>query len=135
MIIEKTYEELVILDQVGSNYLRKNKNKENKITVSLINFAKQLRKINDDITEEYSNLELDNCLTGEKGEILYYPNGKKMITKEAEKKIKEGMKKFYKTKTSIHSRIPENIDENLLKELTEEELEAFSGILIPLIDN
>lgn len=142
MKTEKTYTELFDFNIVALAYLDKHKDQENKLCALLNNFvSKQLRKIFNEYNDEKDTLQLNNCAVDDKTKVILYTestneHGQKVrlrqFTVEAELKLKKEIKELNKQKVEVHLRTSEGI-EGLIEELTEDEKEAFSGIVIPLL--
>ncbi|MCE9539755.1 MAG: hypothetical protein K8R85_11125 [Bacteroidetes bacterium] len=133
MIVQKSYTELFELNKVSGLYIRKKP--DNKISEALKKFSeKQLAKRFEEYNDEIDDLQLNNCLTDDtkKGAIMKDEKGGRMYSVAGEMKLKADIKNLNKKQVEIHSRIVEDIDD-LIKELDEYEVEAFSGIIIPAI--
>ena len=127
---KKTYGQLIEANIHMGGYLQKHK-EENKICVSIKNFSKQLQKVFEEYNDDRDTLQLNNCAVDEKTKvILKDEKGNRQFTVEGEIKLKKDLKDLLLKEVEIHSRIPEGIDE-LIAGLTEEEKEAFAGIVIP----
>lgn len=134
MKIKKTYSELINANILMGNYIKKNES-DNKICAAIKIFTKQLKVCFEEFNDEKDTLQINNCMTvpeGEKkGAIIKDEFGNRAFSPEGELKLKAELKELLKKEVEIHARIPEGID-NLIAELDEDELEAFSGIVIPL---
>ena len=144
MKIERSYLTLYTFKQMAADYLIRKKGKENKICDSILSFEKQFEKINDSHMEEAEDCRRNNCMTvkdGEKkGAIIYddVPNNlggvtrQKCFTPAGEKQLNIDLKALMDKKVEVHSRIAEGEGiKELIAELTPDEREIFSGIVIP----
>ena len=143
-----SYKELQRFDNVATNYLVRNgyftpaqpaigdkpavpgtfTNKENtKLVANMRNIIKQAGKHFEEYGSLVDDLQLDHCSTDAKTNvILKDEKGNRMFTVEKEKALKVAIKKLAETTVEIHTRVTDgNFD------LSEDELEAFAGLLIP----
>jgi rhamnose utilization protein RhaD (predicted bifunctional aldolase and dehydrogenase) len=127
-----TYQTLISFVNEAHVYLEKNKDKETELTSAIKSVQKQIRK--DELIEEYqekiTNNNLDKCAVDEKTSvILKDEKGGLKFTVENQKAVNKFNKELLKETIEIHQRIPAGI-EDLEKELTDLQREAFSGIVI-----
>lgn len=133
---EKSYRELQQLDNIATAFLKRNgyfdengwtKKEPTKLVTNLKNILKQAGKHFDSYKEKVEDLSIDHCLVDEKTKaILREANGAYKFDKEALKKFNSAIKELASTNVELHVRITEGE-----WDLTDEEKEAFSGILIP----
>lgn len=131
MKVTKTIFDLKIFDQVSANYIAKHKDKENKLCAAINNFGKQLTKIYEELNDKIEDLRLDCCSVDEKTKVILKDDkGEKQFTVENTKRFNKESKEFLKQEVTVHSRIPEGV-EDLIKDLTSIEKEIFSELVIP----
>lgn len=98
-----------------------------KFVLNLKNVIKQAAKHFADYSELHNDIHLEHCATDEKTKVvLYTPTGGYQFTKEAIKKVNSEIKELANKTIEIHARITEGD-----WDLTDEEKEAFNGIVIP----
>lgn len=150
MKLEKTYLDLFDLRAHAAEYAKKHTGKENKICDAYKAFSKQYKTIDEDYNDEVDDIGRNNCLTvsdGEKKGAILYDNipikndkgeqigvqQKRCYSPAGEKQMKSALKALLHKTVTVHSRIAEGDDVvELIKNLTDDELRAFSGILIPV---
>lgn len=140
MKTEKTHKEIRELDATISLYFINNgywdkekkqfsKKELTKLSHNMKNIKKQAEKILEQYTSDRDDLQIDHCAIDEKTKaMLKHPDGTRQFTQDGEKKLKAALKNLDETKVTIHARITEGE-----WDLTDEEKEVFSGILIPEI--
>jgi len=138
MKVEKTYLEVIVLNKIAVNYLNKNVDEtgkpiENKMTESVRKFnAKQLVKQIDEYNDKLDDIQLSVCAVDEKTKVILKDQGQRQYTVDGQRKLKEQNKALLNTKIELHARIVEDAAD-LIELMTDEEKEAFSGLLIPEI--
>lgn len=131
MKIEKTYLELIEFHAIANRFLSKNKDNENKLVSSVRSvITKQIKNHFDTYNDELDTIQLNNCAVDDKTKVIILGDGKRQYTIEGQLKLKAEHKTLLNQRVDIHARIAPGIDE-LITLLTEEEKEAFSGIVIP----
>ena len=125
----KTYSDLIRFNLVAADYLKKHEGAENKICFSIKQFTKQLVKLIDDFNDECDTLKINNCAVDEGGVILKDANGDRRFTPAAEIKLKGELKNLLNKEVEITPKIAEGVTD-LIKDLTEPEIELFTGIVI-----
>lgn len=133
MKTSKSYLDLIFFVTIGKKYLEKHQDAENKISASVKNVIdKQIKKHFETYNDELDTLQVSNCAVHETTKvILKDEKGNRQFTIEGELKLKKESKDLINQVVEIHTRIADGID-SLVAELTEEEKEAFSGIVVPL---
>lgn len=129
MKINKTYLEVILFSNIGSAYLEKHKENENKLCFSIRSVMKQVKDLIEEYNEAIVENNLDHCSVDEKGIIRKDDKGALMYTVEGQKAINKFRKDILKKTVEVHTRIrPEN--DALIKELTSDEVETFADIVI-----
>ncbi len=145
-----TYEGIKAWDSVATQYLIRNgyynnatnetatspakaagfTNKENtKLTSNMRNIIKQIGKHYQAYNERIDDLQIDFCAVDEKTHtILLDEKGNRKFTVEKLKEYKQAVKKLDQEEVDIHVRITEGVK---MDELMDEEIEYFSGVIIP----
>ncbi len=143
-----TYKQIQKFDTAATQYLIKNgyynnakeetatspaksagwtKKENTKLTANMRNVIKQIAQHFKDYSELLDDLQLDHCSVDDKTKtILLDEKGNRKFTVEGLRAYRKDVKKLDEKEVEIHIRITE--DE---WELTEEETELFSGIIIP----
>ena len=144
MRVTKTYQELNTFSIIAAIYVRDqaivNKEHENKLVQAIKLIAKQLKPIFENYEDEKDTLQLNNCLVDEKTKAVLYDDvtvGNEVrrlrkFTAAGEIKLKKEIKLLDLTEVEVHPRILEGIDDLILT-LSEQQLVAFSGLIIPEI--
>lgn len=128
--ITKTYQELFELNSVAGGYLARHK-EDNKLCEKIKNMAtKQLKKHFESLNENDESLRIDHCAIDEKTKvILRDKDGGYQFDKDGLKAFNKAAKEFRENeKVELHARISEYVPDDL----TDEEIECFSGLLIPI---
>ncbi|MEK6879217.1 MAG: hypothetical protein AABY22_06385, partial [Nanoarchaeota archaeon] len=100
-----------------------------KLVSNMKNIIKQGGKHFEEFKELSNDIQIDHCAVDEKTKvILREENGSYKFTKEGLKECNKAIKELVEKKVIIHVRITEGE-----WELTDDEKEIFSGILIPEI--
>lgn len=134
-----TYRELQKFDNLATAYLRRNeyfddkgwtKKEPTKLVTNIKNVVKQCAKHFETYKELVDEIHIDNCLVDEKTKaILREENGTYKFSKEGLKEVSKKIKDLAGTSVDLHVRITEgNLD------LSDEEKEAFNGIVIPAFE-
>lgn len=100
-----------------------------KLILNIKNVGKQIAKLFEDFQEKVTEIQLDHCAVDESKKppvIMYNDRGGLCFTVEKQKELNKKIKELWNEETEIHSRITEGDFS-----LTDEEKEAFSGIVIP----
>jgi hypothetical protein len=127
--VSKSYAELIKASMLIQNYL--SSGKDNILTESMKKFSKQLTQIGEDYEDRLDTIRLSNCIVDPNTKaILKDAKGERQFTVEGSIKIKEQIKLLLKEKIEITPVIIEGV-EDLIKQLSEEEVEILSGIVIP----
>ncbi len=142
-----TYKKLQEFDKMATNYLVKNgyftpavfkdghpvsagefTNKEQtKLVANMKNIVKQGKKAFEEFTELQNNIYIDNCAVDEKTKVMILDaKGGYQFTPEKQKEVYKKIKELVISEIEIHARITEGE-----WGLTDEEKEAFNGIIIP----
>lgn len=141
MKVEKTHREVQILNNFCSSYLLNNgywdvekkqfsKKALTKLAANCKNIKKQCEKLFEEYVSAKDDLQIDHCATDEKsGVMLMNENGSRQFKPEGEKKLKAALKALDETKVELSARITDGVFD-----LTDEEEEVFSGVLIPEIE-
>lgn len=135
---QTTLNQLAEFDQVASAYLSKNgfiedlkytTKVETKLTSAIKSIFKQYQKALKDIQSDIELININNCLDDPNTkEILKDEKGNFKYSKEGLINRKKEIKAIFDKKIDIHDRIIDSFPSNL----TEEEIEMFQGIVIPL---
>ena len=152
MKVEKSYKELQAFDNVATAYLIKHgffkinpetkqgdfTNKEiTKLVANMKKIIKQGQELFAEYSEKVADLKIDYCSVDEKTKAILYddvPNSKGGVdrnyrfTKERLKEFNKKVKELADEKVELHARITDGE-----WELTDDEKDAFSGLLIPEI--
>lgn len=102
-----------------------------KLIVNIKNIGKQIKKAFETYSEKLTDLNLDYCAVDESKKppvIMYNELGGLCFTIEKQKELNKKRKELYESEVDIYPRITEGEFE-----LTDEEKDAFSGIVIPEI--
>jgi hypothetical protein len=127
--MKKTHLQLMKANVLMDEYYKKNK--ENKLCASILKFSKQLQSIFDIYNDELDTIQLKNCAVDPVTKvILKDEKGNRQFTIEGNIKLKEESKLLINKEVEITPIIAEDI-EDLIKELSEDQIEIFSGIIIP----
>lgn len=127
--VKKTYLDLLQANVFMTNYCEVNP--ENKLTLAIKKFGKQLRVILEDYNDKIDTLQILNCIVDEKTKaILKDDKNQRQFTVEGSIKLKEESKKLLKEEVEVTPVIFDGIDELILG-LSEPQKEAFSGLVIP----
>lgn len=106
-----------------------------KLVVNIKNIIKQSDKLYAGFSEEKTNILIDNCAVDDKTKAIIYDESKDAagntirnyrFTKEGQKEVNKQIKELLEKEVEIHVRITEGD-----WVLTDEEKEAFNGIVIP----
>lgn len=132
----QTYKELQTFDNLATAYLKREgyfdengwtKKEPTKLVSNLKNVLKQAGKLFEEYKEKVEDLSIDHCLVDEKTKaILREANGAYKFEKEELKKFNTAVRELANSKVDIHIRITEGD-----WDLTDDEKEAFNGIVIP----
>ncbi|MEK6882525.1 MAG: hypothetical protein AABY22_23085 [Nanoarchaeota archaeon] len=135
MKTEKTYKELQSFDNAATLYLIKNEyfkdgkftdKATTKLVSNMKNVIKQAGKHFEEFKELGNDIQIDYCSVDEKTKVILYNQDKSyQFTKEKLKECNKAIKELAEKKVTVHTRITDGEFE-----LTDEEKEAFSGILI-----
>lgn len=143
MKITKTINEVIMINTVAQGYLNRHKDGDNKIIASIKSLAtKQISKIFDKYNEDREEIRLNNCAVNPADQtILREPNtanyrgesvaGDYKFTKEGQIKASQEIKALLASTVELDSRIATGT-EDLIAEMTDQEREIFSGVLIPV---
>jgi len=148
MKVTKTYLDAFELRVIGSEYIKKKELDPDKIALALRKLMKQVNDHIDEYNSLIDDIQLDNCATypdGPKKGSVIYEDGindrgmkirNRVFTPESEKIVKKAGKEILKNEIVFDSRIPENIDPEVIEKLSDQEVDCFSGLVIPsqLID-
>lgn len=128
-----TYKKLIEFCQQAEPFIEKNKDADIKIYGAINSVLKQVRKY--ELIDEYNEKVLSNqlscCSVDPKTNIIIKEDGQFAYTVEGRKKLLAMGKALLKETVEINIRI---FPGNELIELNEIQREAFSGIVIPEID-
>ena len=137
--MKTTYEKLSLFNEFASKYI--SENKDDKLTYAIKKVGKRVEKIfqkeGELIGEKVEDARIDNCSVDEKGNILRDDKGQLIYTKEAMKKLNTDLRKIYRdaeTEREAREYEIEPYIATVIPELTEEQREAFSGIVIPALE-
>jgi len=125
----KTYSQVIHFANVGSLYLEKNTGSENKLCGAIKSSFKQVSKLIDSYNDLVEDARIECCYTDEKGIIVRNEKGELQFTPEGQLKLKRKVKVLLEIPVEVHQRIYD-VSEETLSTLSEEEREAFSGIVI-----
>ena len=129
--VSKSYLELIKVNILMEEYLRNNP--KNKLSESFLKFGKQLQVIFEDYNDKVDTLQIINCAVDPVTKVVLKDEaGKKQFTIEGTIKLKEESKILLNTLVEVTPIIADDI-EDLIKDLTEDQKVAFSGIVIPQI--
>jgi hypothetical protein len=132
MKVKKTYYQLIVANILMDSYLKKQES-ENKLCAAIKIFSKDLKIVLDNYNDELDSLQISNCAIDPKTNvILKDEKGNKQFTIEGELNLKKEAKKLLYSEVEISSRILDV--ESLISTLNEDELEYFSGLIIPIVN-
>lgn len=134
--MKTTFEKLSLFNEFASKYLQENK--DDKLTYAIKKVGKSIEKIfqkeGDLIREQEEDARIDNCSVDEKGNILRDEKGQLVYTKDALKKLHGDIRKIHREVIQSRETAEYEIETyvaTVIPELTTEQQEAFSGIVIP----
>ena len=122
MKVEKTIEEVLNFGNIANSYIGKlPEGKETKFSYAIRKVAKKVKDSFDYYNDELFNIDVNNCATDEKGNILKDERGNFTYSKEGLKNKREELKALLKHKVSFDNYIATEIPEDL----TEVEMTSF----------
>lgn len=142
MKIKRSYLDIHELIGVSAAYKAKNSTGDNKIMEAIRKLMKQVSQKMEEYHDAVDDLQINNCMTHvdgpKKGAIIYEettgqdgkPVRSRCFSPEGEKNLKRDIKLLLQKEVLLDSRVPEGISD-LIKDLTEQEIKCFSGLVIP----